>query len=37
MDRFEIPTYYEEVCQHCQDQDCEPVEDGCDSVWGCEV
>lgn len=38
MDRFEMPTYYEEVCQVCKGADCEPVElDGCDAVWSCQV
>ena len=40
MNRFEIPTYYEEACTVCQGSDCEPVElDGCewDAVWSCEV
>lgn len=37
MDRFEMPTYYEELCKHCSDKDCEPVEDGCESVWTCQV
>jgi hypothetical protein len=40
MDRFEMPNYYEEVCQVCKGADCEPVElDGCDwdAVWSCQV
>lgn len=40
MDRFEEPTYYEEVCQMCHGADCEPVElEDCewDTIMSCEV
>ena len=40
MDRFKMPTLYDEMCQVCKGADCEPVElDGCnwDAVCGGEV
>jgi hypothetical protein len=26
MDRFQIPTYYEEVCNMCKDPDCNDID-----------
>jgi hypothetical protein len=40
MDRFQMPTPYDEMCQVCKGADCEPAElDGCnwDAVCKGEV